>query len=105
MRAAAGRPGGVRHGWSARARHPTGSCIPTVVPHALRPKLENRRMTVGGRLRVWIQESEDDAVCIRLAGELDLGTVTQLKQAVDAYARSGQTMIIDLRDVDLIDSM
>ena len=42
---------------------------------------------------------------VRLAGELDLGTVTQLKQAVDAYARHGQTMIIDLRDVALIDSM
>jgi anti-sigma B factor antagonist len=62
-------------------------------------------MTVGGRLRLWIEEREDDTLCIWLAGELDLGTVIQLKQAVDAYARSGQTMIIDLRDVDFIDSM
>jgi anti-sigma B factor antagonist len=62
-------------------------------------------MTVGSHLRLWVEEGDEDTVRIRLAGELDLGTVTQLKQAVDAYARSGQTMIIDLRDVDLIDSM
>ena len=62
-------------------------------------------MTVGGRLHVWIEEQDDGPVRIRLAGELDLGTVTQLKQAVDAYARHGRTMIIDLRELELIDSM
>ena len=62
-------------------------------------------MTVGGRLHLWIEEQDDGPVRIRLAGELDLGTVTQLKQAVDAYARHGRTMIIDLREVELIDSM
>jgi anti-sigma B factor antagonist len=44
-------------------------------------------------------------VRIRLAGELDLHTVPQLRQAVDAHARSGQTMIIDLRELEFIDSM
>jgi anti-sigma B factor antagonist len=67
--------------------------------------MENRPMAVGGHLRVWIDDGDDGLVRIRLAGELDIGTVTQLKQAVDAYARHGQTMIIDLREVDLIDSM
>jgi anti-sigma B factor antagonist len=42
---------------------------------------------------------------IRLAGELDLATVPQLRQALDAHARSGQTMVIDLSALDFVDSM
>jgi anti-sigma B factor antagonist len=55
-----------------------------------------------------LQAGIDDAppvVRIRLAGELEIGTVPQLRQAVDDHARHGQTMIIDLRDVEFIDSM
>jgi anti-sigma B factor antagonist len=61
-------------------------------------------MTLVGHLRVWIEDNAPE-LNIRLAGELDLGTVPQLKQAVDAYARTGQTITIDLRDVSFIDSM
>jgi anti-sigma B factor antagonist len=42
---------------------------------------------------------------IRLAGELDLATVPQLRQVLDAHARSGQTMVIDLREIEFVDSM
>jgi anti-sigma B factor antagonist len=56
------------------------------------------------RLRVWIEDSPA-RVNIRVAGELDLATVPQLRQIVDAHARSGQTMVIDLREIDFIDSM
>jgi anti-sigma B factor antagonist len=61
-------------------------------------------MHLAGQLRIWV---EDNApfLNIRLAGDLDLGTAPQLKQAVDAYARTGQTITIDLREVTFIDSM
>jgi anti-sigma B factor antagonist len=61
-------------------------------------------MTLAGHLRVWI-EDHPPLLRLRLAGELDLGTAPQLKQAIDAYARIGQTIRIDLRDVTFIDSM
>ena len=61
-------------------------------------------MTLAGHLRVWI-EDHPPLLELRLAGELDLGTAPQLKQAVDAYARTGQTIVIDLREVDFVDSM
>ena len=61
-------------------------------------------MTLVGHLRVWVEDNAP-SLNIRLAGELDLGTAPQLKQAVDAYARTGQTITIDLRDVTFIDSM
>ena len=56
------------------------------------------------RLRMWIEDSPA-RVEIRVAGELDLATVPQLRQVVDAHARSGQTMVIDLREIEFIDSM
>jgi anti-sigma B factor antagonist len=56
------------------------------------------------RLRVWIEE-RPARVEIRVAGELDLATVPQLRQVLDAHARSGQTMVIDLREIEFIDSM
>jgi anti-sigma B factor antagonist len=55
-------------------------------------------------LRVWIDDTPA-RVEIRLSGELDLATVPQLRQVVDAHARHGQTMVIDLRAVEFIDSM
>ena len=61
-------------------------------------------MTLAGHLRVWI-EDHPPLLYIRLAGEIDLGTAPQLKQTVDAYARIGQTITIDLRDVTFVDSM
>jgi anti-sigma B factor antagonist len=61
-------------------------------------------MHLAGQLHIWV---EDNApfLNIRLAGDLDLGTAPQLKQAIDAYARTGQTITIDLREVTFIDSM
>jgi anti-sigma B factor antagonist len=61
-------------------------------------------MTFAGHLRLQVEDNAP-LLNIRLAGELDLGTATQLKQAVDAYARTGQTVTIDLRDITFIDSM
>ena len=61
-------------------------------------------MTLAGHLRVWI-EDHPPLLELRLAGALDLGTAPQLKQAVDAYARTGQTIVIDLREVEFVDSM
>jgi anti-sigma B factor antagonist len=57
-----------------------------------------------GHLRVWVDDHPPN-LNIRLAGEIDLGTAPQLKQAVDGHARTGQTLTIDLRDVTFIDSM
>jgi anti-sigma B factor antagonist len=61
---------------------------------------------VGGHLHlhVWIDDTPA-RVRIRLAGELDLATAPQLRQVLDAHSRHGQTMIIDLREVEFIDSM
>jgi anti-sigma B factor antagonist len=61
-------------------------------------------MTFASHLRVWVEDNAP-LLNIRLAGALDLATASQLKQAVDAYARTGQTVTIDLRDVTFIDSM
>jgi len=57
-----------------------------------------------GHLRVWVADHPPN-LNIRLAGEIDLGTAPQLKQAVDGHARTGQTLTIDLRDVTFVDSM
>ena len=57
-----------------------------------------------GHLRVWVADHPPN-LNIRLAGEIDLGTAPQLKQAVDGHARTGQTLTIDLREVTFIDSM
>jgi len=56
------------------------------------------------RLDVWVDDTPA-RVTIRLAGEIDLATVPQLRQVLDAHARSGQTMVIDLREIDFVDSM
>jgi len=56
------------------------------------------------QLRVQVDDSPA-RVEIRLAGELDLATVPQLRQVLDAHARSGQTMVIDLHELEFIDSM
>jgi len=61
-------------------------------------------MTLMGHLQVWIEDNAP-LLNVRLAGELDLSTAQQLKQAVDAYARTAQTITIDLREVSFIDSM
>jgi anti-sigma B factor antagonist len=57
-----------------------------------------------GNLRV-VVDDQPPHVNVRLAGDIDLGTAPLLKQAVDAHARTGQTLTIDLRDVGFIDSM
>ena len=57
-----------------------------------------------GHLRVWVADHPPN-LNIRLAGEIDLGTAPQLKQAVDGHARTGQTLTIDLREVTFVDSM
>jgi anti-sigma B factor antagonist len=56
------------------------------------------------RLQVWVDDSPARVV-IRLAGEIDLATVPQLRQVLDAHARSGQTMVLDLREIEFVDSM
>jgi anti-sigma B factor antagonist len=63
-------------------------------------------VTTPGRHQLHVRIDDTPArVRIRLSGELDLATVPQLRQVVDAHARHGQTMVIDLRDVEFIDSM
>ena len=57
-----------------------------------------------GHLRVWVADHPPN-LNIRLAGEIDLGTAPQLKQAIDGHARTGQTLTIDLREVTFVDSM
>ena len=56
------------------------------------------------RLDVWVDDTPSRVV-IKLAGELDLATVPQLRQVLDAHARGGQTMVLDLREVEFVDSM
>jgi anti-anti-sigma factor len=71
---------------------PQGPGVSTVAPE--------RRADL--RVRV---EDTPPVLRLRLVGELDLANVPRLRRAVDAYARTGQTMIVDLGDVDFIDSM
>jgi anti-sigma B factor antagonist len=61
-------------------------------------------MATHPRLRVWVDDTPARVV-IRVAGEIDLATVPQLRQVLDAHARSGQTMVIDMREIEFIDSM
>jgi anti-anti-sigma factor len=50
-------------------------------------------------------EARDDAVVLRLAGELDLGTANQVEAALEsALGRSPRVVVIDLRDLSFIDS-
>jgi anti-sigma B factor antagonist len=56
------------------------------------------------RLRMWVDDTPTRVV-IRVSGELDLATVPQLRQVLDAHARSGQTMVIDMSEVEFLDSM
>ena len=58
-----------------------------------------------GHLRVWVTDHPPN-LNIRLAGEIDLGTAPQLKQAIDGHARTpGQMLTIDLREVTFVDEM
>ena len=68
------------------------------------PEPSRRAPVSGGRLQVWINDGPE-RVLFRLVGELDLGTAPRLRQAVDAHAREGGPLTIDLREVALIDSM
>jgi anti-sigma B factor antagonist len=65
---------------------------------------EPRAPRAGAPLRLSIDDGPG-CVRIRVAGEVDLATVPQLRQAIDAYARNGQTMVVDLKAVEFIDSM
>ena len=64
----------------------------------------HRSGPVTGPLGVWVDDTPP-VVRIRLSGELDLGTVPRLRQEVDGRARAGQTMILDLRELEFVDSM
>jgi anti-sigma B factor antagonist len=77
---------------------PTRATAADARPRAGRPA------TAPGQLRVEVDDAPP-VLRVRLAGELDVGTVPRLRQAVDAHARIGQTLIIDLSDVEFIDSM
>jgi anti-sigma B factor antagonist len=86
-----------------RDRLPLAEAPPDPAPEA--PPEPSRRAPVsGGRLQVWIDDGPE-RVLFRLVGELDLGTAPRLRQAVDAHAREGQPLVVDLREVGIIDSM
>jgi anti-sigma B factor antagonist len=47
---------------------------------------------------------EADQVRIAVRGELDLATTTQLRQALDHELEAGRSTLLDLSEVDFIDS-
>ncbi|MGH8936521.1 MAG: STAS domain-containing protein [Acidimicrobiia bacterium] len=49
-------------------------------------------------------EWQDDTVRVRLVGELDLGTVEQLRQVLSKAETRGTELVIDLRSLTFIDS-
>jgi anti-sigma B factor antagonist len=49
-------------------------------------------------------EPLDDASLVRVAGEIDLSTVPELRRELDAARAEGATVLLDLSDVTFIDS-
>jgi anti-sigma B factor antagonist len=55
-------------------------------------------------LQVTVQDAPR-TVRLRLAGDLDMVGAPRLREVIDAHARAGQTMVVDLRGLGFVDSM
>ena len=50
------------------------------------------------------RDGAGDAVVLALSGELDMATVSRLTERLDDAARKRQSVVLDLSDLDFIDS-
>lgn len=69
-------------------------------PDALR--IYDRRVNAPGEISR--QELSESAWLVALAGEHDLSTASEVRRAIDAAARPGSTVVLDLSAATFIDS-
>jgi anti-sigma B factor antagonist len=65
--------------------------------------LEEEEMSSPALLRVTV-EPHGDALLIRAAGEVDLGTVPTLRRELDVARAAGSTALLDLSEITFMDS-
>src|SRR4051794_505056 len=66
------------------------------------PRLEHEGAAAPLRIAV---SRDDGRTIVRVAGELDLATVGTLHSALEAVDEDEQTLVLDLRDLEFLDSM
>jgi anti-sigma B factor antagonist len=63
----------------------------------------DRRLVVDGELAITVRR-ERGVVIVAVTGEVDISTVTRLRECLSGLADGGQTLIVDLNRVTFIDS-
>jgi anti-sigma B factor antagonist len=63
----------------------------------------DRRLVVDGELAITVRR-ERGVVIVAVTGEVDISTVTRLRQRLSELTDGGQTLIVDLNRVTFIDS-
>lgn len=81
-----------------RSALPVPAAHPRFAPH------DATRARPTRALRVTVQDTPR-TVHLRLAGDLDIAGAPRLREVIDAHARAGQTMVVDLRGLGFVDSM
>jgi anti-anti-sigma factor len=66
-------------------------------------RFRHRRLVVGGALDITVRH-ERGAVIATVTGEIDISTVSGLREALFKLADTGQALIVDLNKVTFIDS-
>jgi anti-anti-sigma factor len=77
------------------------SALPVPAPHG---RFAPGANAPAQALRVTVQDAPG-TVRFRLTGDLDLAGAPRLREVIDAHARAGQTMVVDLRELGFVDSM
>lgn len=80
-----------------------------VVPHASGPSsrrdiVTNETTEGGPMLEIRHDSRGDGRVVVALQGQVDLATAPQLAQAVAGATKQGDAVVVDLTDVDFLDS-
>ena len=63
----------------------------------------DRRLVMDGELAITVRR-ERGVVIVAVTGEIDISTITRLRERLSRLADSGQTLIVDLNRVTFIDS-
>jgi len=63
----------------------------------------DRRLVMDGELAITVRR-ERGVVIVAVTGEVDISTVTRLRERLSGLADGGQTLIVDLNRVTFIDS-
>jgi anti-anti-sigma factor len=70
----------------------------------LADSMAGRTVALRPAFRCWWTDGGDDAVWVHLAGELDIATAPQLERALREPRLRARLVVLDLRELTLIDS-